>query len=493
MPTLGVHTCMPHYLIGSGATGHETNGWRSPLCIMTYDETGLDRVPNEVLEIVVEYCRQGEVFHLLLTGSRFYELCLTRLYHTVVFDSEHSHFNKEDRFHGTFVRTVGGLRACLRSLDSERALLVKGMECYNSLEIPDLEVEKSFGRIFKLMVNLRRLRWFASPELTVDMLLKIRNASQIKELAVDMALRNDGISRKLADVKFENLTSLCIRPFLNDANLVLIAKSISNSQLRSLELGNSLQTDHEVGSGFAFGIISIGDGMLDSFLTNLTKPLLRLERLVLEDMNIQNPLLLTDYVDLSNLHTFCLVGNPIGRTELTTLLPYFSNRLKAVKIDWPDPTSFIPYLSPLQQLDIVVRHQRDLYSIEQHQQTLSHLAVRTPDNKSNPQLEYCIQSCPYLISLTMPYSTSASHLRPLTNLKYLQLTKARAKPYLGQPTTYLLEDTTRLQILTKQRAAVQPSLRFIKIEGFVFEIKNTRSPINRDGLNLWFDQIACNL
>ncbi|KAA8905525.1 hypothetical protein TRICI_005272 [Trichomonascus ciferrii] len=460
---------------------------------MTYEDRGLDRLPNEVLATILSYCRQGDVFHLLLTGSPFYELCLKRLYHTVVFDSEHSHFNKENRFKGTFVRTVGGLRDCLRSLDSERALLVKRMECYNSLEIPDLEVKKSFCRIFRLMVNLRRLKWFASPELTVDLLQKIKTASQIKELSVDMALRNDGISRKLADIKFENLTTLCIRPFLNNDNLTMIAKAIASSHLKSLELGNSLQTDHKVGSGFAFGIVNTGDGMLDSFLVNLTNPLFNLERLVLEGVNVQDPLLLTNYVDLSNLHTFGLVGNPIGRNELAALLPYFSNKLKAVKIDWPDPTSFISYLPSLHHLDIVARNQRDIYSIEQHQQSLRHLVVRTPDNRSNTRLEYCIKSCPNLISLTMPYSTTASHLRPLTSLTYLQLTKARAKPYLGQPTTYLLEDTTRLQILIKQRAAVQPSLRFVKIEGFVFEIKNTRPPINRDGLNLWFDKIACNL
>lgn len=457
---------------------------------MTCDETGLDIFPNEVLAIVVKHCRQADVFHLLLAGSRFYELCLTRLYHTVVFDSQHSHFNKEDRLHGTFVRTVGGLRDCLRGLNSERALLVNRMECYNSLEIPDLEVKKSFGRIFRLMANLRTLRWFASPEMTVDMLQQIKNASQIKELSVDMALRNDGISRKLAEVKFESLTSLCIRPFLNNENLQMIAKAISSSELRSLELGNSLLTDHEVGSGFAFGIINTGDGMLDTFLANLTKPLFNLQRLVLEGMNVQNPLLLVEYVDLSHLHTFGLVGKPIGTVDLTSLLPYFSNRLNAVKIDWPDPTPFVSSLPSLQQLDIVVRNDNDLYSIQQHQQTLAYLVVRTPDNKSSPQLESCIQKCPQLISLTTPYSTSSDYLQPLTNLKYLHLTKARVKPYLGQPTTYLLEDTTRLQTLIKQRAVVQPALKFIKIEGFVFEIKENTPPINRDGLSFWFDQMA---
>lgn len=482
----------------------------------------ITELPNEIIELILWNCRQADIFHLLLTCWKLYGCCLNQLYNTIIFDSSHRHFNKEtNRCNSTYVRTVGGLKTCLRSLDrdSNKAYLVRRLECYNSLEIPDLEINYFFGKIFNKMINLKALRWESSPEITVDMLQKIHNPLMIDELCLDMALRNDWVSQQIPFLNFENLTYLSIRPFLNNKNLSLISQMISHvstKQLRSLNLGRNLHTNHEVGSGFTFGAINIHereeeDSTLAVLFDDIYEPFPNLENLSLEGINVrkQDYELLNHYIPLKKLTSLSLVGKQTmdGDSEsfLLSLIPYLTN-IRSIKIDWIETPrgdilsnvpKFLQDLKPnnLESLDIVVRGPTQLsyeyvLAIQHHRQSLKHLVIRTPGNKPNQEIEHCIQNyCPQLISLALPFSRHYDYLKTLTKLKFLQLTKTKAKPYLGQPTTYLLEDTTRLLSIVKLAGEIQPSIKFIKIENYVFQLKKTK-PIIRDGLNQWFDKMC---
>ena len=138
-----------------------------------------------------------------------------------------------------------------------KAKMVHRLEFYNSLEIPDLEIKRSLADIFPRMVNLRCLVWNASPELTADVLETLSNPTIITTLSLDMAIRTDNISRHIAHLNFDNLAHLIIRPFVCCEILVLLAKMLSNcsalfNRLETLFLGRELQSNHQVGSGFAF-------------------------------------------------------------------------------------------------------------------------------------------------------------------------------------------------------------------------------------------------
>lgn len=250
----------------------------------------LSTLPFEIRHLVAQECLQADAFHLCLTSRALYESTVSRLYQCIVFDSAHRHFNKEvfykrlkpsttssttsndnddydnygnntnnDYISYTSVRTVGGLRGCMRTLKSDnlKASYVRRFECLNSMDLPDLEIRAFVQQVFPRMPNLVCLVWDASPEITVDLIQHLACPQQMQTLCLDLALRNDAISRSITSMAFPVLTHLTIRPYLSSEFLILLARMVANSEhtvrnLRSLYLGRELHNSHEVGSGFAF-------------------------------------------------------------------------------------------------------------------------------------------------------------------------------------------------------------------------------------------------
>lgn len=351
-------------------------------------------LPFEIRSLIAQECLQADAFHLCLTSKAFYESTVSRLYQCIVFDSAHRHFNKEisykrlkpssasrakhdkrdNYFSFTSVRTVGGLRGCMRALktDDTKAAYVRRFECLNSMDLPDLEIRAFVKEVFPRMPNLACLIWDASPEITVDLIEYLAHPEQMRTLSLDIALRNDPISRNITTMTFPMLTHLTLRPYLSSNFLVLLARMVANSpatlhNLRSLYLGRELHKTHEVGSGFAFASMNpqnaqgsriVDDQAISSFFGTLLERCpgtkLKLRQLGLDGITVhcRDFEILDQCVDFHSTTHLYLAGTDMTGSEIEDMphpqpqdtwtprfLSYLSPKLvklKQLEIDWSE-------------------------------------------------------------------------------------------------------------------------------------------------------------
>lgn len=379
-------------------------------------------LPFEIRALIARECLQADAFRLCLTCKDLYNSTVSRLYQCIVFDSAHRHFNKEftykrlkpstidtntDKFsHNdydsryfsyTSVRTVGGLRRCMKTLRMSKikAGYVRRFECLNSMDLPDLEIRQFVKDVFPRMPNLAILVWDASPEITVDLIQQIARPEYIETLCLDLALRNDNISRSISQMTFPNLRHLTIRPYLSSKFLKLIAKMISNSQdtirnLRALYLGRELHLSHEVGSGFAFASMNPSQGPVDdqaitSFFGTLLintpeKTKLKLTHLGLDGVTVSGHSdfqILDEAVDLETIINLKLAGTDmtgfatdddvrvngadVNSVRFIQPLGPKLSKLQSLEIDWSEqftnnvPRFFRDLKHGLQSLSVIIR------------------------------------------------------------------------------------------------------------------------------------------
>lgn len=513
---------------------------------MTIDKVSLQCLPAEILEKIGDYCAQSDAFHLCLTCRYLYYAVVKRLYQCIIFDSTHRHFNREvnrwrasrdredsseqDLLPCTSVRTVGGLRECLRALRADggrRASLVKRIECHNSLEIPDLEIRKAFQEIFAHATNLRSIVWSASPEIGVDMLMKVYNSHNITALSLDMAIRmKDKFSHSIGDLNMPNLGHLILRPYVSNSILRQIAQMVVKSAppLKTLYLGKQLQSGHQTGSGFAFAAMGVreheeealGGGPMGAFFGTLRDNnvyLDQLERLGLEGVTVTSSdwSVLCDCVSTGNLTHLSLNGmelrRPNEKSFLTRLAPHLTS-VRHLRIDWHEQgysaqsfPAFIRALDKLQSLDVVpgrdnliaMHHLESIgQAIVRHAKTLKHLSLLPEGTVSSAYYQLVIGACTGLVGLRMPLNQqSIAWMSSLKQLTYLHLVRFHREPYLGQrlSTSYILEDTERLHYRVEALCRVAPALRYIRLEDYLFAYQPAKhKPASlRDGLVQWFD------
>ncbi|ODQ65971.1 hypothetical protein NADFUDRAFT_51242 [Nadsonia fulvescens var. elongata DSM 6958] len=213
----------------------------------------LDGLPFEIRELIAQHSLQADALHLCLVNKAMYGSTIKRLYECIIFDSSEIIFNNEtsqnrvmnsgERLAYTKVRTVGGLRECLRALQgsSLRCEWVRRFECLNCPDLPDYEINSALKSIFPKMAQLEFFIWNCSPEMTVGMLqyFSLDTLAKLNTLSLEMALRADLATRQLPTLLFENLKHLSLRPYVSSEFLVLIAKMIINSDIKS-----TLQTLH---------------------------------------------------------------------------------------------------------------------------------------------------------------------------------------------------------------------------------------------------------
>ncbi len=277
----------------------------------------LDTLPFEIREQISRECNQADAFHLCLTSRSLFESTISRLYQCIVIDPALRHFNKEiykkrsiihepfyndsdksfqvDLYHSsnygsqqysefpiatidiayTLVRSVGGIRACLRTLkkdDGFKSKFIKRFECNNSLDLPEYEVSQAVLNIFPKLINLQSLIWKSSPEMTIEILNSLPNRDKIDTLDLEMALRPGSWVLKLSEMNFSNLRYLSISPYVNSDILKLIAKMLCNSKniekLRSLYIAKDLPNTHEISTAFSFSMVHLSSEQLD--LNSLT-------------------------------------------------------------------------------------------------------------------------------------------------------------------------------------------------------------------------------
>lgn len=382
----------------------------------------LSGLPFEIRSLIAQECLQADAFRLCLTCKDLYSSTVSRLYQCIVFDSAHRHFNKEFTykrlkpstvdedaddisrvdhesryFSYTSVRTVGGLRRCMKTLraDKVKAGYVRRFECLNSMDLPDLEIRQFVKDVFPSMPNLASLVWDASPEITVDLVQQIARPEYIETLCLDLALRNDKVSRSIAQMVFPNLRHLTIRPYLSSEFLVLIAKMISNSpdtikNLRALYLGRELHLSHEVGSGFAFASMNPSQSPVDDqaipafFGTLLAKnsenTKLRLTHLGLDGITVNGGIdfqILDQAVELETITHLKLAGtdmigfetedevrvNGAGISSVRFVQPLGPKlqKLQSLEVDWSEqfvnnvPNFFQDLTRGLQSLSVIIR------------------------------------------------------------------------------------------------------------------------------------------
>lgn len=392
----------------------------------------LNTLPAEIRVLIAQECLQADAFHLCLTSRNLYESTVSRLYQCIVFDSAHRHFNKEisykrlkpgrfknkngsafnsstnytpndSYFSYTSVRTVGGLRRCMRTLrsDNVKASYVRRFECLNSMDLPDLEIREFVKEVFPHMPNLACLIWDASPEITVDLVQQIACPERIETLCLDLALRNDTISRSITQMAFPMLTHLTIRPYMSSDFLEMLARMVANSpdtmrNLRSLYLGRELHKSHEVGSGFAFASMNPQNGQgggrtvdeqaLQSFFGTLlkhskTQRKLQLTQLGLDGITVHGSdfEILDQCVEFSTITHLYLAGTDITGTpendaidqhndqydtwspRLLSCLSFKLKKLHSLELDWSEtavdtvPTFLLTLPQRLRALSVKIR------------------------------------------------------------------------------------------------------------------------------------------
>lgn len=559
-------------------------------CTMTATESdnatshlGLDSLPFEIRQIIAQECLQADAFHLSLTCKALYQSTIQRLYQCIIFDSSHRHFNKElsssrlqpalkgeegiaRYFSYTSVRTVGGLRTCIRALRSpEKAALVRRFELLAATDLPDLEIRMFVAESFPLMKNLGILVWGDSlaPELSVNMLMNLASPEKVQTLCLDH-LSCTGME----DMRFEGLRRLSVRPFTGSAGLRSIAQMISNSKstvtnLTSLYLGREIRKNQEVGSGFAFtsinpaagpGTTTLEDDTMQAFFGTISRyhpgHKLRLTQLGLEGVTVQ----LADFATMDKCVDFGFIThlNLVGvdtthsRREHNNedlhrgprFLPSLGsklNRLESLQIEWSESyrdtvPELLCSLQGLRSLSVKIRWNKTkaeyldwptlstnyTAAIALHANTLKQLALDAVEEVPFYDPSKDIPACALIplqalmrlealsIAVPSPHSsvtasrTLAQLLANLPALRFFHLRNHSTKPYLGQPSSYLLEDWLRYKqtveyFISNQELAIkdkeQKGLEFIKLEEYVFDVRERKGPpVIREGLMRWFDE-----
>ncbi|KAF5102417.1 hypothetical protein D0Z00_000344 [Geotrichum galactomycetum] len=279
--------------------------------------------------------------------------------------------------------------------DKVKAGYVRRFECLNSMDLPDLEIRQFVKDVFPRMPNLASLVWDASPEITVDLVQQIARPEYIETLCLDLALRNDKVSRSIAQMAFPNLRHLTIRPYLSSEFLVLIAKMVSNSSdtiknLRALYLGRELHLSHEVGSGFAFASMNpsqspVDDQAIPAFFGTLLaknpeKIKLRLTHLGLDGVSVNGGTdfqILDQAVELETITHLKLAGTDMigfatedevrvngadfNSVRFVQPLGPKLRKLQSLEIDWSEqfvnnvPDFFRDLKHGLQSLSVIIR------------------------------------------------------------------------------------------------------------------------------------------
>lgn len=394
--TTTTQTVVPHNTTGTRA-GTVTTAPRLP-------PPRLDTLPLEIRELISQECSQADAFHLSLACRALYVSSLQRMYQCIVFDSSHRHFNKElsstrnqpdyggtsKPFAYTNVRTVGGLRTCIRALKSpEKAALVSRFELLAATDLPDLEIRTFIEEVFPLMNNLGILIWGDSltPYLTAKMLKSLSHPDKIQKLCLGH-IATPGVS----ELKFNELKHLDIRPFTNSQGLEKLGTMIANSKgaledLQTLRLGRETFKSHEACSDaipaglnpLSTGVNHIDAGNIRAFFGTVScmhpKQKLRLTQLGLVGIVVQASdfEILQRSVDLDQITHLSLVGVDISevgsnpRTQPVSETPRFlgymagtTPKLKSLELEWAEyhtdsVSQFLSMLSRLESLSLKLR------------------------------------------------------------------------------------------------------------------------------------------
>ena len=182
-------------------------------------------------------------------------------------------------------------------------------------------------------------------------------------------------------------------------------------------------------------------------------------------------------------------------------------KVRNLKIDWIEQldqnddistvNSYAPYFissfRSLETLDVTIRGYLDNISdftnaLIKHRYSLSTLLIHVT-NESVQALVETISTCHKLVALSISMPKDIRWIKRLNNLEYLQLLNPMIRPYLGQPTSYMLEDTMRLRHIVAGFTRIQPRINYIKLESYVFDTRDkTEMAVIREGMTRWFEE-----
>lgn len=437
----------------------------------------------------------------------------------------------------TSVQTVGGLRGCLRTLVRcpDKAALVKRLETHNSLEISDLEVKERFRDVLPLLTSLRSLIWHGTPEITVDLLQLCQPiAKQLSVCSLHVALRQNSTSQMLRTLELSGLKHLVLCPFRTSQYLSWLGEFFALSynpkmktRLKTLYLGRDMPKNQQVGSGFTFASMDHDNYKvngrelkpLKAFFDPLVgkAKLLGLSGHLLSGMKMlglngivasaDDATMFKGIIDFQTLTHVCLVGGDSGGETMRFEPPGFLRaigpfirQVKHLELNWKNgaqagwgPTEdLISDLNQLESLKInLTDFNQECLSCICSCRNLTRLTVQAVNEGVLVAMDSSwlapLAVCTALKALKIPCTSIPRWISHLENLEILHIERSNVQPYLGHPfiLSYQLEDMTRLEYLVREAKDLQPSLKYVKIEDYVFDVRSTLTV--REGLDQWLD------
>lgn len=437
----------------------------------------------------------------------------------------------------TSVQTVGGLRGCLRTLARcpDKAAMVKRLETHNSLEISDLEVKERFRDVLPLLISLRSLIWHGTPEITADLLQLCQPvAKQLSVCSVHVALRQNSTSQMLRTLELSGLKHLVICPFRTSQYLSWLGEFFATSynpkmrnRLKTLYLGRDMPQNQQVGSGFTFASMDHDNYRVDgrelrpmkAFFDPLVAKskkfgfssylLAGMKMLGLNGIvaSASDAMMLKGIIDLRSLTHICLVGGDSGGESMVFEPPGFLRavgpfirQVKHLELNWKNgpqagwgPTEdLISDLHHLESLKInLTDFDQECLNCICSCQNLTRLTVQAVNEGVLVSMDSSwlapLAACTKLTALKIPCTSIPRWISYLHELEILYIERSNVQPYLGHPfiLSYQLEDMTRLEYLVREAKDLQPSLKYVKIEDYVFDVRSTLTV--REGLDQWLD------
>ncbi|CAK9436217.1 uncharacterized protein LODBEIA_P07750 [Lodderomyces beijingensis] len=226
----------------------------------------LEKLPVEVLELVVAQLSQFDCLSLMRAGSKkILALCQHRLYRNLEIDTNFNIFDTElSTVDKTYINSAFNLKKFLNVFNKLPVVPhVYSFKCINlpdSLNIYDHDLNSSITRLFTRLEHLQTLVWLndnfrldylyslPAKEKVTTLILNIKFSNYPKELnnngnAGDPGYRAANIADEdFSSLKFPNLKNFQIKPFVNSAKLLkLVNNFLINSNDAAL-VSNNLES-----------------------------------------------------------------------------------------------------------------------------------------------------------------------------------------------------------------------------------------------------------
>ncbi|EGV65418.1 hypothetical protein PSN45_002404 [Yamadazyma tenuis] len=495
----------------------------------------LDKLPVEILSMIIHYLDQFDSLKLMMTNRIMYALVKPKLYENIIIDSNYSEFNKEFRSYkfqhqhqmtnttikltATFIKSSYNFKRFLSAYDGTAVRRLQCISFPDSVTVLDGDVNDLIVRLFEKLRGLHELVWVPA-NFKMDFLRHLDlNSNTVISLVVNIRFNRQNLQ---VLSRFRHLVNFQLGPYTSTDNLRQLVQFVDMSKLRILKLWKS-DTQSNICDPSAARLLDYPHGHeLEDVNILSTKQFKCLTKLCLKEMFVCEG----DFASFaSSVSTSGLTKLEFKRiTEYKTghadsFLLRLSRELQSITelmLDYREShkdniPEFLRNINHLHKLDLVVRNndtktfdaKQYSRSLQVHADTLAHLSLEIYHEKSLGFQPVAVD----LQKVDLSHATKLESLRinstdeidsvrlvaQLPRLRYLNLfgMKAGGSPNLGlgmiHPTVF--DEWFKVQHVALIYLENNGSLEYVKINSCLFECRDGEV-VPREGIDNWFNEVV---